>query len=182
MYCIMTDKKLTDSEIVNPCYLCKHPNEKPNRRKHYKCNNEECEWLKCWARVKELEEEINRLQAENEKLVNSLAISKKETKRYATSYKTVQAENERVRNLLVRFMSALTKVQTIEDVENISLIPIMVEENNKIRAQIKAEAYKEFAEGLTDKAESMQVNAFFSKYVISQEDIDNLLKELVGEV
>jgi regulator of replication initiation timing len=36
--------------------------------------------------------ENNRLQAENERLKNDLAISKKETKRYMTGYKTAKAE------------------------------------------------------------------------------------------
>lgn len=43
-----------------------------------------------------------------------------------------------------------------------------------------AEAVKEFAERLTDKAELIRVNAFESKWAISQDDIDNLLKEMVG--
>ena len=39
-------------------------------------------------------EEINRLQAENERLENSLAISQKETKRYVQGYKTAKAEKQ----------------------------------------------------------------------------------------
>lgn len=43
--------------------------------------------------------------------------------------------------------------------------------------EARAEAVKEFAERLTDKAELVRVNAFDSKWAISQDDIDNLVKE-----
>ena len=45
----------------------------------------------------------------------------------------------------------------------------------------KAEAIKEFAERLMDKAELVRVNAFDSKWAISYEQIDNLVKEMVGD-
>ena len=51
---------------------------------------------------------------------------------------------------------------------------------NKI-TKAKSEAIKEFAERLTDKADLIKVNAFDSKWAISQDDIDNLLKEMVGD-
>lgn len=48
-------------------------------------------------------------------------------------------------------------------------------------AEAKTEAIKEFAERLTDRADLVKVNDFDSKYAISQDDIDNLVKEMVGE-
>lgn len=48
-------------------------------------------------------------------------------------------------------------------------------------SKIKSEAIKEFAERFTDKADLIKVNAFDSKWAISQEDIDNLVKEMVGD-
>lgn len=42
----------------------------------------------------------------------------------------------------------------------------------------RAEAIKDFAERLTDKAELVRVNAFRSKWMISDEDIDNLVKQM----
>lgn len=44
--------------------------------------------------------------------------------------------------------------------------------------QHEAKAIKEFAERLTDKADLIKVNAFDSKWAISQDDINNLVKEL----
>jgi hypothetical protein len=45
----------------------------------------------------------------------------------------------------------------------------------------RTEAVKEFAERLTDKADLKVINAFESSWVISQELIDNLVKEMEGE-
>ena len=42
----------------------------------------------------------------------------------------------------------------------------------------KSEAIKEFAERLTDKADLIKVNPFDSKWAISQDNIDNLVKEM----
>ena len=114
--------KLTDKEILNPCYLCKHPNEKPNRRKHYKCNNEECEWLKCWARVKEWEKEINRLQAENERL-------KKDAKNKRLMILQLQQSNKYLKEHYFQYKDYYFKYK--EELKT-----------------AKAEAYKEFAERL----------------------------------
>ena len=50
-------------DYINPCYLCKHPSEMPNRKKNIKCNREECEWLKIWMALQKAEAEIDRLTA-----------------------------------------------------------------------------------------------------------------------
>ena len=93
-----------------------------------------------------------------------------------------QAENERLKNILICFMGALGKVRNIDDIESISQIPIMTELNKGIRAEIKAEAYKEFAE----KAKEFMHNKFkaldeYEFEYITERDIDNLSKETVGE-
>ncbi len=46
---------------------------------------------------------------------------------------------------------------------------------------VRAEAIKEFAERLTDKASIYRVNGFDYAWQITQEDIDNLVKEMVGD-
>lgn len=46
--------------------------------------------------------------------------------------------------------------------------------------QIKSEAVKEFAERLTDKASAVQVGNLCWVWQISQDDIDNLVKEMGG--
>ena len=48
------------------------------------------------------------------------------------------------------------------------------------KQKIKAEAYKECIEKVTNKAELIRVNALDSKWAISQADLDNILKKLVG--
>lgn len=99
---------------------------------------------------------------------------------------SLKEENERVKTLLLRFMSALEKVQTVEEIESIMLIPIMLEDNKKFRAEIKSEAYKEFAERL----KAIVSNGYWYDYkkcvsvesiVLDKKDYDNLLKELVGK-
>lgn len=44
-------------EFSNPCYLCKHPDERPKRNK-YKCSIDECDYLKCYGKLAELEDTI----------------------------------------------------------------------------------------------------------------------------
>ena len=44
--------------------------------------------------------------------------------------------------------------------------------------EAKSEAVREFAERLTDKADLIKVNPFDSKWAISQDNIDNLVKEM----
>ena len=91
---------------------------------------------------------------------------------------TLQAENERLKNILICFMGALGKVRNIDDIESISQIPIMTELNKGIRAEIKAEAYKEFANELKCRTHEISYNTLQG---VTEYDINNLLKELVGE-
>ena len=44
-------------EFCSPCYLCKHPDERPKRNK-YKCSMDECDYLKCYEKLAELEDII----------------------------------------------------------------------------------------------------------------------------
>ena len=46
---------------------------------------------------------------------------------------------------------------------------------------VRAEAIKEFADRLTNNADLITVNHFDSKWAISQDEIDNLVKEMTGE-
>ena len=52
----------TDSnepEFCYPCYLCKHPEERPIRNKQ-KCSMEECDYLKCYEALSALEDKIEK--------------------------------------------------------------------------------------------------------------------------
>lgn len=89
----------------------------------------------------------------------------------------LQAENERLQNILICFMGALGKVRKLDDIDEISLIPLMSELNKQYRAKIKAEAYKECIDMVKKKGINIGVGEIF----ITTNTLDNLLKELVGE-
>jgi hypothetical protein len=143
----MPDKKLNDSEIVKAL------------EDLVKCNNNEidcgsCALSKFYPRCPE---EIGKFALD---LINRL-----------------QAENERLQNILICFMDALGKVRKVDDIDEISLIPLMSELNKQYRAELKAEAYKEFV----NRLESELGGLFLIKHKVVCDVIDNLLKELVGE-
>ena len=56
-----------------------------------------------------------------------------------------------------------------------------VEVSNKLESQIKSEAVKEFAERLKEKSFKTIRNYGLTKDVVEVCDIDNLVKEMVGE-
>ncbi len=92
-----------------------------------------------------------------------------------------KAEIERLQNIIICFMEALGKVRKLDDIDEISSIPILSELNKEIRASVKSEAYKEFAERLKrERARGWNIlgKEHLSVYV---EEIDDLLKEMVGE-
>ena len=82
----------------------------------------------------------------------------------------LQAENERVETL----NSDLVEIQDIRKKVNLALIAENAELTTAYKTA-KAEAYKEFAERLTDKI------GFNSSMIDVYEELDNLLKELVGD-
>ena len=104
---------------------------------------------------------INRLQAENKSQSIMIKMLKGSIEDYKNSYINQKAEIERLKTNL-----------------NIELENFATEYDNKI----KAEAYKEFAE----KAKEFMHNKFkaldeYEFEYITERDIDNLLKEMVGE-
>ena len=58
---------------------------------------------------------------------------------------------------------------------------IQVEVSNKLEARIKSEAVKEFAERLKEKSFKTIRNYGLTKDVVEVCDIDNLVKEMIGE-
>ena len=97
---------------------------------------------------------------------------------------SLKEEKERVKNLLLRFVDALGKLKNLDDVVNMSLIPIMTEENKKFREEIKAAAYKECIEKVKEEiyrqphSRSLEASGERARII---KIFDNLLKELVGE-
>ena len=94
-------------------------------------------------------------------------------------YEEAQAEIERLKDILICFMGALSKVRNIDDIESISVIPLMTELNKGIRAEIKTDAYKECIEKVRKLAVGMQPCS--DELRVFDNDLDNLLKELMGE-
>ena len=92
----MPDKKLTDSEIVKALEDCiKHTEN------CFECPSYEfCDKNDSKVVMVATLDLINRLQAENERLKNDLAISRKETKRYKNSYQQCAYEREMFLNEL----------------------------------------------------------------------------------
>ena len=97
-----------------------------------------------------------------------------------------QAEIERLKNILICFMGALGKVRNIDDIESISQIPLMTELNKGIRAEIKAEAYKECIENVKNYIKT-HCNPYskpdfdYDTSIKILNFIDNLVKEMVGD-
>ena len=179
--------KLTDSEIMEALKHC--------------ANGEHCRF--CGFRgitgtvsdcSKKFLDLINRLQAENEELVGNIDKLKAEMfdkteqlnvelqamRGAANSYK---AENERLRKAKYIFS---TVDYCADDLDK------ALKENEELKSaingfreyedKIKAEAYKEFAERLkTEYAKGMNWFKKKESYYVDVSDIDNLLKELVGE-
>ena len=135
-----------------------------------------------------LQNNLTDLQAENENLKDVLydadgvnlvnywyqqcKIAENGCRNYGEENKNLKAEIERLKDILICFMGALSKVRNIDDIESISAIPLMTELNKGIRAEIKAEAYKEFVEKLCEGRVSNDNTVILAK---------RLLKELVGE-
>ncbi|MEE1050198.1 MAG: transposase [Clostridia bacterium] len=99
------------------------------------------------------------------------------TKKEQKYIKSLKDENDGLRSLLIRFMDAVGKLTNIDDVVNMSLIPIMTEKTKRFKAEFKAEAYKECLDELARRLGY----AFLSKHSCVLDIMENLLNELVGD-
>ena len=83
-------------------------------------------------------------------------------------------------DLINRQKAEIERLQSNRDVWQTGYVSIEAKawELSRQLNTAKAEAIKDFAERLTDKAELVRVNAFRSKWMISDEDIDNLVKQM----
>lgn len=97
-----------------------------------------------------------------------------------------QAEIERLQNILICFMDALGKVRKVDDIDGISLIPLMSELNKQYRAELKAEAYKECLENVKNYIKT-HCNPYgkpdfdYDTSIKILNFIDNLIKEMVSD-
>lgn len=116
-------------------------------------------------RIESLCDEISRQKAEVERLENSLAISKKETKRYVEKYKRQKAEIERLQD----YNENLRCINT--DLSNNLLYEVET---------AKAEAVKEFAFMLKAMAAGRLAWDEYDEEIcgfLAVDEIDNLVKE-----
>ena len=173
----MTDKKLTDGEIVKALECC--------------CGGLTSDWCdKCPMNVtKECDKDllaleklaldlINRLQAKAIKEQNKNSKLRNERNRLQAQNKDLA---ETIHNLTLEKDALFDKAEELKaEIErlktnlNVELENFATEYDNKI----KAEAYKEFAERLKDMSEHFWEE---KENFVSEEQIDNLLKELVGD-
>ena len=137
----MTDKKLTDNEIIKALECCS--NDKP-------CSENKCPFYESAC-----ENDLHAVEKYALDLINRL-----------------QAENERL----------LQKTQRPQDADPMDFCGVLCDFSEGLIAKAKAEAYKEFAERLKNKLTSCSRTIDGkSEYLICDSDIDNLLKEMVGE-
>ena len=136
---------------------------------------------------------IKRLQVESENLKDILydaegvnlvnywhqqcKISENGCRNFSEENKNLKAEIERLQNILICFMDALGKVRKLDDIDEISLIPLMSELNKQYRIELKAEAYKECLR----KIEQRDVSESDFYIMIKKTEFDNFLKELAGD-
>ena len=87
----------------------------------------------------------------------------------------LQAETERLLNLVKN--QSLMIAEQDKEIKRLKKVQMQLDDLCKMHNIIKAEAYKEFAERLKENS----IATFSWKGVVMVEEIDNLLKELVGE-
>ena len=122
---------------------------------------------------------INRLQAENEKW-QSLVLKKEELQQLLAAEKQGYLDELQYAN------AEIERLQKQCEMNQITLacetgMPKTLASIKKMYATAKSEARKEFADLITDKANVVQIDAFDYAYQITEDQIDNLLKELDGK-
>lgn len=164
------DKKLTDNEIVKALKCC---NEWENPGDCTNCpakGKGDCCVLTLRIAALDL---INHLQAENEKL-------NAELKNLTTVIKNLTSENQNLTSYLV---SANAENERLKE-EVTEHIKKGVKKRKYDIALIKAESYKECIEKVKEKSKKTEIvcsGALVTiSYAISNKNLDNLLKELVG--
>ena len=94
-----------------------------------------------------------------------------------------QAEIERLQSILIRFLNEMSEWGNKNNVDttNFSIIPIAESEKESIVKQLKADAIKEFAERLKKMSIISGDIPGWRDVTTNEMDIDNLVKEMVGE-
>ena len=185
----MTDKKLTDNEIIKALECCAKAKTNEDCKK-LKCpffddaidmcgvlNSEQILIANALDLITRQQVEIENLKVENQSLrgaANSLKMH----------YEEARAEIERLkqRNAVYEAANRCIVWQRDRRDREIEELHSQIAGLNIYKSKIKAEAYKEFSE----KAKEFMHNKFkaldeYEFEYITERDIDNLLKETVGE-
>lgn len=138
--------------------------------------------------VRKAEEEINRQKAEYNNLLEQFRILDYECGRLEKADENQKAEIERLQkevNLVsIQFQDLQERYEEAQtEIERLKGYPyaIQVEVSKKLESQIKSEAIQEFAERLKEKSYKTIRNYGLTKDVVEVCNIDNLVKEMVGE-
>ena len=118
-------------------------------------------------------------KAANERLQKSYLRNQEIFAEQSLENERLKAEIERLQNILICFMDALGKVRKVDDIDEISLIPLMSELNKQYRAELKAEAYKEFAERLKKLIRTKEFSDDVAMLMCAF--VENLVKEMEDE-
>lgn len=176
----MTDKKLTDSEIVKALECCSEEN-KCKQCPYYNKGNFKCLNYKFF---KDLLDLINRLQAKVEFYKKNRDKYQDDVMYLSKQCDELQAENETLKGENIALnRRAMPSSGHILKVGNALLFAENKEDYDITINAIKAEAYKEFAERLKRKAcmHNHKECSFPDIKVVCLWDIDRLLEEMVGE-
>ena len=174
----MTDKKLTDEEIIKALECCLDIS--PSTCKNCPLFNITNSTMVCSKiAAKFALDLINRLQAEIERLKKSYLRNQEIFAEQSLENERLKAENERLQNTIIALMGYLNKIGA--DKTDTSFIQNATEFNAQLRAEIKSEAYKEFVERLKEHAYLDSGITGFQEMVVDLSDIENIAYELVGE-
>ena len=169
--------KLTDNEIVKALEICgTYKGKYTDCPAFVKVDRSNCKNVLLGA-----VEIINRQNADlidKEKqlqdALKSMAVNKTKVIDCEKEINRLQAENERLKP----FEDKIAKFNSHIRVEDMLVFASSLEEWLEFCENLKAEAYKEFAERLKDMSEHFWEE---KENFVSEEQIDNLLKELVGD-
>lgn len=184
----MPDKKPTDSEIVKALEICStYKGKCTDCPAFVKVDRSNCKKVLLGA-----VEIINRQKADLideekqlQEALKSMAVNKTKVIDCEKEINRLQAENESVRRKSL--LEAASKFAGHSDYHGDTILCklICMAEGKEVgtakpldMSEIKAEAYKEFAERFKKKLSQKYTTSLWKVYC---EEIDNLLKELVGE-
>lgn len=179
----MTDKKLTDAEIIkalSDCISSVHCDECPYERGCFR----EVDNIDLLVDALDL---INRLQAENQELKRESNVSIEDIHGLSDRVNELIEENERLNkeNQLMLDNHPANTHRNCVVIDNGVIYTKTIEDYEKFLTDVSTEAYKEFAERLKEKHRRItdydEAGFGCQIFIVEEDYIDNLLKELTNE-